>query len=391
MDEHVVVTYQREAPVFVRGAGARLFDADGRSWLDLLSGIGVNALGHAHPRLVAALREQVGALTHVSNLFRHPHTEAVAARLARLTGLESVFFSNSGSEANECALKLARKAQALRGAPERTAFVALEGGFHGRTFGALSVTANPAYREPFGPGLAATFVAPHDAAALEAALAQRPAALVLEPLQGEGGLNLLDADYLRAARALCDATGTLLVHDEIQCGCGRTGTFLCGQQAGVTPDVVTLAKPLGAGLPIGATVVSAALAATLQPGDHGSTFGGGPLALRAALCFLEELEERGLQAEVQARGAQLAAGLDGLVREHAAATARRGLGLMQGLVVPGAATALRAKLFERGLITGTATGDVLRLLPPFVLTERDVDEALAILHETIQEVEPCKP
>ncbi|MCP3917073.1 MAG: aminotransferase class III-fold pyridoxal phosphate-dependent enzyme [bacterium] len=382
MDEHVLPTYRRADPVFVGGTGARLTADDGREWLDFLSGIGVTALGHAHPRLVAALREQCSALTHVSNLFRHPFTDELAQRLASHTCMHAAFFSNSGAEAIEAALKIARKVQKARGKGARTAFVALEGGFHGRTFGALSVTANAAYRTPFAPTLETTFVRAGDVRALERALANSPAALVLEPLQGEGGLNRLGVDYLRAARELCDATGTVLVHDEIQCGAGRTGRFLCAQWAEVVPDVVTLAKPLAAGLPIGATLVREELADILAPGDHGSTFGGGPLVSRAALVFLDELDA-GLASAVTERGQQLERGLDELAGRHDAITERRGMGLMQGLCVPGRAADLQAALFEAGLVTCTAGGDVVRFLPPYVVTAADVDEALALLSSTL--------
>ena len=381
-EPHVLATYSKKSPVFVRGQGARQFDAQGKAWIDMLSGIGVTSLGHAHPGLTAALQEQAGQLLHVSNLFRHEHSEPVAAELCRLTGMGAVFFSNSGSEAGECALKLARKAQRLRGNPGRSHFVALEGGFHGRTMGSLSLTANPAYREPFGPGLQAEFIPRDDLAALEAALQARAAALILEPIQGEGGVHVLSESYLRAAQTLCDSTGTLLIHDEVQCGGGRTGRFLAAQHAGVTPDLVTLAKPLGAGVPIGATLVAPALCETLVPGDHGSTFGGGPLALRAARVMLGELAA-GLQETVVERGAALAAGLDGLAAESPYATGRRGLGLMQGLVVPGRANEVAAAAFERGLIVGTATGDVVRLLPPYVLTEEELGAALTLLAESL--------
>lgn len=391
MDEHVLPTYRRAAPVFVSGHGATLVDETGAEYLDLLGGIAVNALGHAHPRLVEALRDQAGKIAHVSNLFRHPYTDEVADRLARLTGMHATFFSNSGSEANECALKLARKAQKLAGAPERTHFVALEGGFHGRTTGSLAITAHAAYREPFGPLLQATFVAPEDVAALAAALAAKPAALVLEPVQGEGGLRVLSDAYLAAARRLCDETGTILVSDEVQCGCGRTGEFLASRRAGVTPDVVTLAKPLGAGLPVGATLVSEALAQTLQPGDHGSTFGGGPLVLRAVLTFLEELEDADLLAAVRARGAQLADGLDALVARHAGVAERRGVGLMQGLRIPGRHAAVQAALFENGVITCTAGEEVVRFLPPYVIQAEELDRALALVDSTLTQVLEKEP
>jgi len=388
MDEFVLETYKRDEQVFTHGAGAWLFDSDGGKWLDLASGIGVTALGHGHAQLGEALAEQAGALLHVSNLWRHPLTEDVAARLARLSGLAQVFFSNSGAEANEAALKLARKHHHAAGTG-RTSFVALHGGFHGRTLGALSVTANPAYRTPFAPLPEATFVEPEDLAALEEALRAGPAALILEPVQGEGGLRVLSDAYLLAARELCSATGTLLIADEVQSGCGRTGSFLACARAGILPDIATLAKPLGAGVPIGATLVAEHLTGVLVPGDHGTTFGGGPLALRAAQVFLEQLEQD-LAGQVREQGARLAAGLDALVQRHAAVEARTGRGLMQGLVIPGRATEVKQALHAANVLALTATPDVLRLLPPFVLTTADLDlalerldEALSLLHEPV--------
>lgn len=382
MDEHVMRTYVRQPQVFVTGDGARLFDADGRRWLDFLGGIAVSALGHGHPRLAAALREQAGRLLHVSNLFRNPYTEDVAARLCRLSGMEAVFFCNSGAEANECALKLARKAMRARGEPERTGFLAVEGSFHGRTMGALSVTSGAKYRDPFGPLVpGVTFVPRDDLTALEKALATKPAALIVEPIQGEGGVLELSHDWLRGARTLCDRTGTLLVHDEVQCGTGRTGRFLCSEWSGASPDVVTLAKPLAGGLPMGACLVKKGLEGTFVPGDHGSTFAGGPFVLRAAQVLLDELEN-GLLGNVAERGAQLREGLEGLQREFGSVREVRGRGLIVGLVVDGAFE-LQKRLYENGLVTNCTAGDVIRLLPPYVITRQDVDEALAILRTTL--------
>ena len=355
-------------------------------------GIAVSALGHGHPQLVAALQTQAAKLLHVSNLYQHPHTEVVATLLAQLTGMHATFFSNSGSEANECALKIARKAQMLAGHADRTAFVALEGAFHGRTLGSLSVTATSAYKAPFGPLLESSFVEPEDIPGLKQALAQKPAALILEPIQGEGGLRRLSTHFLRAARRLCDESGTILIHDEVQCGCGRSGLFLAAHAARVQPDIVTLAKPLGAGIPIGATLVNSELAAVLQPGDHGSTFGGGPMALCAARVVLEEWQSNGLDQHVRRLGAYLARRLDQIVAASDVATERRGLGLMQGLVVPGRAGALVADLYCRGVLACTAAGDVVRFLPPFVITEDQLEHALDVLETTLtQTVSTCSP
>jgi predicted acetylornithine/succinylornithine family transaminase len=380
-DEHVLPTYKRAAEVFVAGDGALVHDAGGRVWIDFLSGIAVNALGHAHPRLVRALRDQAGKLLHTSNLYRHPYTEEVAARLARLTGLGAVFFSNSGAEANEAAMKLARKRAWLARETERTGFVALEGAFHGRTMGALALTHAEKYRAPFGPLVPGVeFVAPGDTARLEALLATRRfAALFVEPIQGEAGVRELAPEFLRAARAACDATGTLLVHDEVQCGAGRTGTFLAADAAGVKPDLVTLAKPIAGGLPLGALVVRPELAGVFEPGDHGSTFAGGPLALRAALVFLDELERGGLFENVRARGAELAQGLVDLAHDFPLVTGLPGRGLMRGLVLARGAEELQKDLHERGLLVNRTSGNVIRLLPPFVVTSEQLARGLALL------------
>ena len=386
MDEHVLSTYRRTPEIFVAGEGAWLIDDRGQRYLDFLGGIAVSALGHAHPVLTRALGEQVGKVIHLSNLLRGEHTEVVAERLARLTEMDAVFFCNGGSEANEGAIKIARKAQRLRGAPERTSFVALHGSFHGRSIGALSLTSKPAYREPFGPLLEVEFVEPEDSGALAAALAKMPAALFLEPIQGEGGIRPLSHAFLRRARELCDESSTLLVHDEVQCGAGRTGRFLAAQHAGVRPDLVTLAKPIAAGIPLGAVLVSEALNEVLVPGDHGSTFGGGPLALCAARIFLEQLEEGGLLEAVRQRGIELEKGLDALVADFPIVQGRRGLGLMQGLMVPGRAPELVAALRGHGLLSCAAGADVLRLLPPFVLTSEDLQEALQRLRAGLSEV-----
>lgn len=381
MDEHVIRTYVRRPEVFVSGEGCVLRDAEGREWLDFLGGIAVSALGHGHAGLVEALRDQAGKLLHVSNLYRHPYTEDVAGRLARLSGMEAVFFTNSGAEASECALKLARKAQKLRGNPQRTGFVSLEGGFHGRTMGALSVTAGAKYREPFAPLVpGVTFVQRGDLDGLASALRAEPAALIIEPIQGEGGIFDHGVEYLRAARDLCAETGTLLIHDEVQCGSGRTGKFLCGAWSDIVPDIATLAKPIAAGLPMGACLVAKGLEETLVPGDHGSTFAGGPLVLRAAQVVLAALED-GLLDHVVARGEQFRAGLEELMSRHGAIQEVRGRGLMLGLRSDRGPD-VQKTLFDRGLITNCTAGDVVRFLPPYVVTAAEVDRALDILDQT---------
>jgi acetylornithine/N-succinyldiaminopimelate aminotransferase len=388
-------TYVRAPEVFVRGEGARLFDQQGHAWLDLLGGIAVSALGHNHPGLTAALREQVGQVLHVSNLYRHPAGEEAAERLARLSGMRGVFFSNSGAEANEAALKLARKYQRSRQRPERTGFVALEGGFHGRTCGALSVTHAARYREPFEPLLGPVhWVAPNDVDALTAAIRERqPAALILEPIQGEGGIRPLTLEFLEAARSVCTETETVLIHDEVQSGCGRTGSFLAGDRAGVKPDLATLAKPLGAGIPIGALLVAEAFADVLVPGDHGSTFGGGPLAARAACVFLREWEEGDLPQRVALRGAQLERALSAFAVDNACVRERRGRGLMQALVMdsPERAQALVSELHRRRVLCCVAGGHAVRFLPPYVITEAELEEALDAVQSALAAIENNQP
>ncbi len=390
-DAHVVKTYVRAPEVFVSGSGATLRTATGATFLDMLGGIAVSALGHGHPELSAALADQAGKLLHVSNLYRHPLTEVVAGRLARLTGLEAVFFSNSGAEANECALKAARAFHERNGAPERNAFIALEGGFHGRTLGALSVSSGARYREPFEPLIPGVHFAPANdlARATELVEQHAPAAVILEPIQGEGGLRPLCLEFLRGVRALTERTGTLLIHDEIQCGSGRTGPFLAGDAAGIKPDIVTLAKPLAAGVPMGATVIAERFANSLVPGDHGSTFGGGPLACRAAEVFLSLYEAGDLADRVRERGAQLKAGLEALRQRHSTKVlARRGRGLMQGikLAETGGAAALAALAHARGLLACPAGDEVLRFLPPYVVSESEIDQALTLLDSALSEL-----
>ena len=380
----IMRTYVRAAPLFERGEGSWLIDTDGNRYLDWISGIGATCLGHGHPALARALADQASKLGHISNLFRNAPAEELSERLCERTGADSVFFSNSGSEANEAAIKLSRKIQVERGAPERQTIVALNGGFHGRTFGSLSITSNANYREPFGQMLDATFVDPGDFEALESALSQRPAALFIEPIQGEGGIRSLCGSFLKAARNLCDSTGTILVHDEVQCGGGRTGSYLAGDFHGVVPDVVTLAKPLGAGLPIGATLARGEAASVLKPGDHGSTFGGGTLACRAALTVLDELDA-GLQGHAIDIAVRFTEALDELCQRHESVAMRRGRGLMQGLLMHEAERAgeVVTGLLERGVLACTAAGGVVRFLPPYILSSEDLDAGLERLDDTL--------
>jgi predicted acetylornithine/succinylornithine family transaminase len=387
---HLFPTYARAPLRFTGGRGCRLRDDAGREYLDLLGGIAVNALGHAHPRLLAALREaarEEALLLHCSNLYHHPWQEALAERLAGLFGLPRVFFCNSGSEAIEAALKLARaRARRLRGAGA-TGIVALEGSFHGRTAYALSVTGQPKYRDPFGPLMdGVVFVPPDDEEALRAAVGPATAAVILEPIQGEGGVRPLPPAFLRAARAACDAAGALLIADEVQCGLGRTGAWSAARQAGVTPDLLALAKPLAGGLPLGAILGRDDLAADFGPGTHGSTFGGGPLPCRLALAFLDAVEQEGLLARVEARGRQFFDGLRGLAARFPPVREVRGRGLMIGVVLDRPAGGLADALLRRGVIAGTAGDRVLRLLPPYVITADETASALQAIGGALAEM-----
>jgi acetylornithine/N-succinyldiaminopimelate aminotransferase len=353
----------------VRGRGVRVWDDAGREYVDLIAGLAVCAVGHAHPRVVAAVHEQMATLGHVSNLYRTEPAAALARRLVDLAGHDGkVFFANSGAEANEAALKLARKATG------RAGFVAAEGSFHGRTMGALAVTGQPAKRAAFEPLPGpVTFVPYGDAAALDA-VNDTTAALILEPIQGENGVVAPPPGYLAAARAACDRAGALLILDEVQTGIGRTGAWFAWQQAGVRPDVMTLAKGLGGGLPIGATVGFGTYADTFVAGDHGSTFGGNPVVCAAALAVLDVIEEGDLLDAAKRLGERLATNAAPHVRDV------RGAGLLRALVLrePVAKAAEQAAR-EHGFLVNAIGDDVVRIAPPLVVTEADLDAFCAAL------------
>jgi acetylornithine/N-succinyldiaminopimelate aminotransferase len=359
--------YARFPVEFVRGQGARLWDADGNEYLDFLAGISVCNTGHCHPAVVAAIREQAGTLMHVSNLYFNRPMVELAERLSRASLGGRVYFANSGAEANEAALKLVRKAR------PRGEIVVLHGGFHGRTYGALSATFQESKQAPFAPLVPGFVPVPREPAALEAAVGERTAAVLLEPIQGETGVNVLPDELLRAARAACDRVGAALVFDEIQTGLGRTGTLWAYEGVGVVPDAITIAKALGGGLPIGALITGERLADVLAPGDHGSTFAGGPLVTTAALAALDVLEEPELLARVRALGERLREAL----AELPAVTAVRGRGLMIAADIDRSAPdVVRAALLERRLVINATGPQTLRFLPPLVVDERDVDDAL---------------
>jgi acetylornithine aminotransferase len=362
-----------------RGAGVRVWDVDGNEYLDFVGGIAVSSLGHAHPAIVAAVSEQVGRLAHTSNLVMHEPGIALAERLVALLALPArVFFANSGAEANECALKLAR----LHGRAEgRTEIVSCHDSFHGRTFGALSVTGNAAKREPFAPLPGpVSFVPFGDVAALRAAVGPQTAAVIVEPALGEGGVVPAPAGFLADVRKVCSDAGALMIVDEVQTGIGRTGHWFASQAEGVRPDVITLAKGLGGGLPIGACLGVGAAGELFSPGDHGSTFGGNPVACAAALAVLTTIAGEHLLDQVKRVGEHLADALDAL--DSPLIAARRGAGLWRAIALSDPkAGAVEAAARERGLLVNAVKPDVLRLAPPLILTEADVDDAIPRLAE----------
>ncbi len=369
-------TYGIPPVALVRGEGCLVWDADGRQYTDLIAGIAVSALGHAHPALTEAVSRQVGTIAHTSNLFLHETGITLAERLLALLGTDGrVFFTNSGTEANEAALKLVRRRQG----PGRRTIIAADNGFHGRTMGSLALTGKTSIRQPFGPfGVEVTFVPYGDPAALRAAVGPECAAVFLEPCQGEAGVVPAPDGYLRAAREACDAAGALLVIDEIQSGIGRTGAWFGHQADGATPDVLTLAKGLGGGLPVGACIGLGAAGAALGKGDHGSTFGGNPVACAAALAVLDTIESQGLLANAAVVGQQLADGLAGL--SHPLLRGVRGRGLWLAILLNGpVAGAVEAACRDAGYLVNAVQPDAIRLAPPLILTSAQASTFLAAL------------
>jgi acetylornithine/N-succinyldiaminopimelate aminotransferase len=380
---HVLQTYQRQPVVFVRGEGSYLFDASGRRYLDFVSGIGVVALGHAHPGLADAIADQARTLIQTSNLYHHPLQSQAAARLAELSGLSRTFFCNSGAEAVEATLKFARRYWFSQGQRSRTRFVALEQAFSGRTMGALSVTWTAGYREPFEPLVpGVTFVAPDDQATLEAAVTGETAALIVEPIQGEGGVRPLSPAFAVAIERVCSRTGALLIADEVQCGLGRTGRPFHFQALGLTPDLVAVGKALGSGVPVGAALVSEEVAAQIAAGDHGSTYGGNLLSMRAAIYVLDQLIEGTLLAHVREVGDAFGRALERL-RAHPIVTDVRGAGVMRGVELDVDATPVVERARDRGLLVNRTAGRVVRLLPPLTVSSAEVDAAVEVLDEVI--------
>ncbi|HEX8411762.1 MAG TPA: acetylornithine/succinylornithine family transaminase [Thermoanaerobaculia bacterium] len=367
-DAFLVRTYAR-TPFHPRdGKGARLYDADGRAYWDLLGGIAVNVLGHKHPKLMKTMRDASNSLLHVSNLYYHPAQGILGEKLVRAAGLNRAFFCNSGTEANEAALKFARLAT------RKTKLVALVESFHGRTLGSLSLTGHDAYREPFAPLVpGVSFVDANDVAALEAAVDGETAAIFLEPVMGEGGIIPLTDDFLIAARRIADLHGALLVLDEIQCGLGRTGHMFAFQKSGIVPDIVTLAKPLGGGLPLGAVLTGDAVEGVVKPGHHGTTFGGNPVACRLGAVVFDETEK--LLPHINALGEWFG----GELRKMANVVEVRGSGLMWGIELDRPASPVARELLEHGFVVGTARDKVLRLLPPYIVPKKALIEFMDTL------------
>jgi acetylornithine/N-succinyldiaminopimelate aminotransferase len=371
--EHVVPSYARFPVEFVRGEGMRLWDDEGNEYLDFLAGISVTSVGHCHPAVIAAVTEQAARLTHVTNLFYTEPAMRLAKRLSDRSLGGKVYFGNSGAEAVEAAIKLARKAR------PGGDIVVVQDAFHGRTYGALSATPQESKQAPFAPLVPGFVVVPKDAEALDAAVGERTAAVLLEPVQGETGVHVLSDELLAAARAACDRTGAALIFDEIQCGMGRTGTLWAHEQTGVVPDAMTLAKALGGGFPIGALVTGPRLADVFEPGDHGSTFAGGPVVAAAANATLDVIDHPGRLATVMALGDRLAAGL----AELPGVTEVRGKGLMRAIEIEGAPDIVRRALLERRLILNATGPTTVRFLPALITGESEIDDALGRLRSVL--------
>jgi acetylornithine/N-succinyldiaminopimelate aminotransferase len=389
--QHLMNTYKRSDMIFTHGRGCYVFDQNGKKYLDFLGGIAVNALGYSYPDLVKTIRREAGRAVHVSNLFHNPFQGPLAAKLAKWSRMDRVFFTNSGSEAVEGALKLARVAAKQKpGGAARPGgrFLALEHSFHGRTFGALSITHPAKYREPFEPLVPGVdFIRMNDVADLESKFTEDVCAMVIEPIQGEGGIYPVTVEFWKSARELATQHGAALIADEIQCGLGRTGKAFAYERLPGLPDMVIIAKPLAGGLPLGAFLAREEFAASFSPGLHGSTFGGGPLTCATGLTFLETVERKHLLANVRARGAELKAGLKKLAAKFVFIREVRGEGLMLGVDLDVEGAPYVAEAVKQGLLINCTHDHILRLLPPFILTEQQVKEGLSKIESVLAKTE----
>jgi predicted acetylornithine/succinylornithine family transaminase len=386
MLDALVGTYKADRPTLVSAQGCTVATEDGRTLLDFVSGIGVNALGYGHPVITGAIETAVATgLLHTSNLYRNPAAQKLAQLLTERSFADKVFFSNSGGEANEAAFKFARRYAREVGGGDKHEIVALKGSFHGRLFGSLAATDRPSFRAPFEPLMPGVrFIVPGDFGGAEATVSkEKTAAIIVEPVQGEGGIRPLDAAYVAHLRALADANDAVLIFDEVQCGLGRTGALFAHEHIGVTPDIMTLAKPLAGGLPMGAVLVTERIASCLKVGDHATTFGGGPLVSTVAHAVVQHISDPAFLATVKTRGEMLAAALRQLqllpkVKEV------RGIGMMWGIELTEAAAPFVARAFDAGLLITSAGENVLRLLPPLVVTEQDIHSAVQTIAEVLQ-------
>ncbi len=384
-------TYERNPILFVDGAGMHLIDDSGARYLDLLSGIGVNALGYGHPAVVETINRQSRKLVHISNLYFHEGQAELAMRLTERAGMDRAFFCNSGTEAWEAAMKLARAYSAMKrneGHTLGTKFLALENSFHGRTMGSVSTTHKDKYREPFQPLVPGVeFVRFNDVDHLRASFSNEICAILIEPVQGEGGIRPVSQEFFAAARELTQSTGALLIADEIQSGLGRTGKWFAYQQFGIRPDITTLAKPLAGGLPLGAMLCTEEASRAMHPGLHGTTFGGGPLACAVAIAVIDAMEQEGLLSNIRETGAYFKAKLHDLAAKHESVVDVRGMGLMLAVEMNSADLAKKivAKMLERRILINRTSETVLRFLPPFIMGKEHVDLAVSALNEILNE------
>ena len=382
-------TYNRYPIALERGKGVFLYDCEGNRYLDFVAGLGVNALGHAHPRVVKVIREQAARAIHFSNLYYNEYQGRLAEKLCQLSGLNRAFFSNSGTEAIEGSIKLARLAGHRAGGEAKSQLVALEGSYHGRTFGAMSLTGQDKYRKGFEPLLEdVKFVPRNDLEALRQAINDHTCAIVLEPIFGEGGIYECSVEFLQECRALADRHRAALIFDEIQCGLGRTGTIFAFQAFGVTPDIVAIAKPIAAGLPLGAFLAKEEFASAISAGQHGTTFGGGPLASSVALEYLAIVEEERLLENVMRVGTYLQEQLKALGELHGAVNEVRGRGLIQGLQLAVPARPIVEEALAEGVLLNSTQDTVLRFLPPFLLQEKHVDKGMRVLKKLLRKKRP---
>ena len=383
-EENLIHVYNRFPIALDHGEGMYLYDTEGKEYLDFAAGFAVSGLGYDNKELNQALKDQIDKLYHTSNLYYHESCGEAAQELNRISGMDRVFFTNSGGEANEGALKAARR-YAYTKKTGRYEFIAMNNSFHGRSFGAVSVTGHDSYREPFEPVVPGVkFATFNDLDSVKALVSDKTCAIILEPLQGEGGINLATQEFMEGIRKICDENGILMICDEVQCGMGRTGSMFAWQGFGVKPDILTMAKAIGNGIPVGAFAMTEEVAKySLQPGDHGATYGGNPLACAAVAKTLELFEKYDLTAHVREIGAYLTEKLDELVAANDAVLERRGIGLIQGIKVKKPVGEISSEALKEGLLIISAKGNVLRLVPPLVIEKEHVDEMLEILKKVL--------